>query len=316
MVIALGGNAILRPGQRGTVDEQLANVRTTAAQIVTVLQAGYEVVITHGNGPQVGNALIQQETGAALVPPMTLDVCGAQTQGQIGYMIQQSLGSALAAAGLDRPVATVLTQVEVDPQDPAFARPTKPVGPFYTEARARRRREEHGETWVEDAGRGWRKVVPSPDPVAIVETGVITTLVRAGVIVVAAGGGGIPVVRQAPGVYAGVEAVIDKDLAGERLATALGASLFLVLTDVPQVCLDYRTARERALPAMSAAEARAHLAAGQFAAGSMGPKVRAAVRFVEAGGRAAIITALDGAAAALSGAAGTWVTLGGSKRQG
>ncbi|MEW6522754.1 MAG: carbamate kinase [Bacillota bacterium] len=313
IVIALGGNAILRPGQRGTVAEQAQNVATTAAQVVEILKAGYDVVITHGNGPQVGNILIQQEAGSELVPPMTLDICGAQSQGQIGYMIQQSLGGLLAQAGMSRPVVTVLTQVQVNPDDPAFSRPTKPVGPFYTEERARRRMAQTGETWVEDAGRGWRKVVASPDPVAIVEAATIRELSQGGTVVIASGGGGIPVVETAPGIFRGVEAVIDKDLAGQRLATGLGASAFVILTDVSRVCLEYKTARQRELASMSLEEAGAYMAQGHFKPGSMGPKVKAAMRFVEAGGQAAIITSLDAAVDAITGDAGTWISRNGRR---
>jgi len=308
-VIALGGNAILQPGQKGTFDEQMENVAVTCRQFVEMVTSGkYKIVITHGNGPQVGNILLQNEAGKGVAAPMPLDVCGAQSQGLIGYMIQQTLHNLLAKAGRgDIPIATVVTQVVVDRSDPAFHNPTKPVGPFYKEDEAKRLEKEKGYSVREDAGRGWRRVVPSPDPIEIFEKEAIRQLVDARSIVIASGGGGIPVVRENGGL-AGVEAVIDKDLAGERLAIDVGARIFLVLTDVEQVKLHYRKPEERALSHLTAAEAKRYSAEGHFAKGSMEPKVRAAVRFVEAGGEKAIITSLHRAMDALEGKAGTTIT--------
>ena len=308
-VIALGGNAILQPGQKGTLEEQMANVEVTCRQFVEMVTSGkYKIVITHGNGPQVGNILLQNEAGKGVAAPMPLDVCGAESQGLIGYMIQQTLHNLLAKAGRgDIPIATVVTQVVVDRSDPAFQNPTKPVGPFYKEDEAKRLEKEKGYSVREDAGRGWRRVVPSPDPIEIFEKEAIRQLVDARSIVIASGGGGIPVVRENGGL-AGVEAVIDKDLAGERLAIDVGARIFLILTDVEQVKLHYRKPEEKALSHLTVAEAKRYSAEGHFAKGSMEPKVRAAIRFVEAGGEKAIITSLHRAMDALEGKAGTTIT--------
>lgn len=244
VVVALGGNAILKRGQRGDSEVQFENVRGTCRQILKMIKAGYEVVITHGNGPQVGAILLQNEEASGVVPAMSLDVCGAESQGLIGYMIQQSLRNLLEKQRMRVSVATVVTQVLVDENDPAFEKPTKPVGPFYNEEEARRLAMERGFTVVEDSGRGWRRVVPSPDPKGIVEEDAIKLLVESSAIVIALGGGGIPVVRRA-GKLVGVEAVIDKDLAGERLAAAVKADILLILTDVDRVALNYGTADKR-----------------------------------------------------------------------
>ncbi|MGQ9700087.1 MAG: carbamate kinase [Candidatus Bipolaricaulaceae bacterium] len=308
VVVALGGNAILQAGQRGTFEEQLENVYHTAEQLADMVLSGqWRIVITHGNGPQVGQILLQNDAAKHLVPPMPMDVCGAESQGLIGYMIQQALHNILARRGRpDIPIVTVVTQVLVDRDDPAFQNPTKPVGPFYTKEEALRLREEKGWQVVEDAGRGWRRVVPSPDPKAIVEKDAIRILVENRAIVIASGGGGIPVIRE-NGTYRGVEAVIDKDLAGERLAEDVGAQVFLILTDVDRVRLNYRKPDEVVLERMTVAEAQRYLAEGHFAKGSMEPKVKACIRFVEAGGERAVIASLDQALAALHGQAGTQI---------
>jgi len=304
IVIALGGNAILQPGQNGTVDEQMENVDSTAEQVAELIAQGHRVVITHGNGPQVGALLIQQEAGRDRVPPMPLDVCGAESQGQIGYMLQQSIGKMLARRSIQRPVATVITQMVVDPNDPAFANPTKPVGPFYSAYYAEQRMKETGEKWIEDAGRGWRRVVPSPDPIRIVEQDAILSLVRTGAIVIANGGGGIPVIEKG-GFYKGVEAVIDKDLGGECLARDVGADVLLILTDVAHVALHYKTPHQVDLHTVQLDDLIRYQQEGHFKAGSMGPKVEACRRFVERGGEAAIIAQLDRAVEAIHGNAGT-----------
>ena len=304
IVIALGGNAILQPGQRGTVEEQLSNIESTADQIAELISRGCRIVVTHGNGPQVGAILIQQEAGREQAPPMPLDVCGAQSQGQIGYMLQQSLGKMLARRSIERPVVTVVTQMVVSPHDPAFQNPTKPVGPFYTEDYARRRMRSANEKWIEDAGRGWRRVVPSPDPIRIVERDAIISLVRSGAIVIANGGGGIPVVER-NGHYEGIEAVIDKDLGGECLARDVRADILMILTDVGQVALNYRMADQRDLDTVTLAEITQYQREGHFKAGSMGPKVEACRRFVSQGGEAAIIASLEHAVDAVEGRRGT-----------
>lgn len=308
VVVALGGNAILQRGQRGTAAEQMENVRLTAVQVVRMIEAGYDVILTHGNGPQVGTILIQNELGARQVPAMPMDVCGAESQGFIGYLFCQALANCLMGKGLDevRPVC-IVTRVKVDENDRAFLNPTKPVGPFFTEDEARRRMAERKETWIEDAGRGWRRVVPSPDPKEIVEKDAVAALVERGYVVIASGGGGIPVINVKSGGLAGVEAVIDKDLAAERLAHDVKADILLILTDVPQVLVDYRQPLERALGRVSSSELEEYQAEGHFKAGSMGPKVEATLRFVRNGGSRAIIARLDEALEALEGTRGTQV---------
>lgn len=301
-VVALGGNAILRPGQTGTSEEQLANVRVSCEQIVRLLKAGHELLITHGNGPQVGNILRQQDASRNQIPPQKLDVCGAQSQGMIGYFIQQSLHNILRREGITRPVATVLTQVLVDKDDPAFQNPSKPVGGFFSEEEARLRVAQ-GETWVEDAGRGWRKVVPSPQPLAIMEGATICELVKAGTVVIASGGGGIPVYRDTQGVI-GIEAVIDKDLAAAKLVEEISGDGLLILTDVPQVFINYGRENQEGLAQVNVEKAEQYVSEGQFSAGSMLPKVQAAIK-VARQGKTAIITSLDKAELALQGKAGT-----------
>jgi len=311
IVIALGGNAILQPGQRGTFEEQMRNVHVTCEQLAQMVESGkYRIVVTHGNGPQVGNILLQNETGKDVAAPMPLFVCGAESQGLIGLMMQQNLGNLLAEHGKgDIPIATVVTQVVVDKNDDAFVNPTKPVGPFYNEEEAKKLESEKGYDVREDAGRGWRRVVPSPDPIEIFEKAAIRQLVDARSIVIASGGGGIPVIKE-DGKLAGVDAVIDKDLAGERLAVDVGASIFMILTDVDSVRIHHKKPNEQALSKITIDEAKQYHADGHFAKGSMEPKVRAAVRFIEAGGERAIITSLDKAFDALEGRAGTTITKG------
>ena len=304
IAVALGGNAILQPGQKGTAEEQLRNVELTCRQIAAMIREGHRVIVTHGNGPQVGNILIQNEAGSHLVPAMPLDICGAESQGQIGYMMQQSLNNVLAEYGIRVPVVTVVTQMVVDRNDPKFLNPSKPVGPFYGEDVARQRMREKGERWVEDAGRGWRRVVPSPEPIRIVEIDAIRTLMDSGAVVIANGGGGIPVVYE-NGRYVGVEAVIDKDLGGERLAEDVGADLLLILTDVEKAALNYRTPKQKDLDLVTLSEVARYQAEGHFKAGSMGPKVEACRRFVAKTGRMAVITSLDKALEGLEGRAGT-----------
>jgi len=310
VLVALGGNALREPGGKGTYEEQLEAVRKTAEQLAEMVARGYELVITHGNGLQVGYLLIQQEEGLKReVPAQPLDVLNAMTQGQIGYMLQQSLQNALRARGINKPVITVVTQVLVKPDDPGFENPTKPVGPCYTEEEARRLVEEKGYVLKEVAGSGgkrFRRVVPSPEPLAIVEADAIKLMVDAGMVVVASGGGGVPVVER-DGRLEGVEAVIDKDLAGEKLAEVVGADILLILTDVRKVKLNYGKPNERDIDAMSVEEAKRYLAEGHFPPGSMGPKVEACIRFLERGGEMAVIAHLEDALKALEGRAGTLI---------
>jgi carbamate kinase len=303
ILVALGGNAILQRGSKGTASEQFQNVRTASEHLARIVRQGHRVVITHGNGPQVGDILLKDEMAKDTLPPMPLDVCGAESQGMIGYMIQQSLRNELHALGLNPHVTTVLTETVVDENDAAFQYPTKPIGPFYTAREADQLREERGWRLVEDSGRGFRRVVPSPTPLSIVQGDIIRELMDAGTIVVAAGGGGVPVT--AGGDSRGVEAVIDKDLGAAVLAKMVRADVLMVLTDVPRVYLDYNKPSQRPLERVSVAECKAFLQQGQFAAGSMGPKVQSAVNFLESGGESAIITSLEMAEEALEGRAGT-----------
>ena len=304
IVVALGGNAILQPGQKGTDKEQIQNVYKTCVQIASMVKEGYRVVITHGNGPQVGNLLIQNSAGEHSVPAMPLDICGAESQGLIGYMMQQQMTNILSEMGMKVPVVTVVTQMVIDKNDPAFLKPTKPVGPFYSKEYAEAAMKEKNEHWIEDAGRGWRKVVPSPNPIRIVEIDSILDLVDKGCIVIANGGGGIPVIEE-NGKYTGVEAVIDKDFGGERLAFNVKADTFMILTDVPKVFLNYNKPDQKQLDDVTVQEISDYQKEGHFKAGSMGPKVEACRRFVVNGGKNAIITSLDTALKALDGIAGT-----------
>lgn len=305
MVIAFGGNAIKKARERGTAGEQFKNVTDTCECLWELIQ-DHEIVITHGNGPQVGNILIQQESGEPYVPGMPLDICVAESQGLIGYMIQQSLRNVLQSHGSNRQVVTVITQVVVDEDDPAFSTPTKPIGPFYSRERAEEMRTE-GISIMEDAGRGYRRVVPSPDPRHVVEAAVIKSLVEQGMIVIGVGGGGIPVCGL-PHLH-GVEAVVDKDLASEMLAEAIDADWLIILTDVEHVALNYRKENQKDLRLVSVEEAEKYLEEGHFAAGSMSPKIRAAIRFLRSGGKKVLITSPQGLSEALKGEKGTEIIL-------
>ncbi len=309
IVIALGGNAIKQWNQQGTAAEQYDNVKISCAHIVKIIQRGYQVVVTHGNGPQVGNLLIQQEEGTKAVPPQPLNICGAMSQGQIGFMIQQALLNELKDARLSRNVVTLITQVVVDRDDPGFQNPTKPVGPFYTKTQKEKNEKQGGMTFkrIQMPGEHYRRVVASPDPLRILEGRMVKDLFERGVIVIASGGGGIPVIMDEHGHVSGVEAVIDKDLAGEKLAEAVGGDIFMVLTDVEKVYLHYGTKRQTGVGKISLAKAKQYLKNNHFPAGSMGPKIEACVRFIEYGGERAIITALDRALEALDGRAGTHI---------
>ena len=307
VVIALGGNALLQRTQKGTFEDQYSNVEKTAVKIADLIEQGYDVVLTHGNGPQVGATLLRHDAAKNIVPPLPLDACGAETQGFIGYMIQQALRNELKSRGVDKYVVTVITRVIVDQNDPAFENPTKPVGPFYTKQEADDLAQRMpGITIKEDAGRGYRRVVPSPDPKVIAERPAIRSLVAAGFVVVSTGGGGIPVIEEGTKAR-GVEAVIDKDLGGQILATLIGADLFVILTDVEGAYVGYGTPQQRLLTEVTTEELRGYLNEGQFAEGSMEPKVTAVVRFVESGGKQAIIADLDKLTEAIGGEAGTHV---------
>lgn len=307
-VIALGGNAIASAQGHGTLEEQRAAVRDSAAQIAEIIADGHRVVLTHGNGPQVGALLLQQDLSSGDVPPMPLDVCVAMTQGQIGYLFQQALRRSFDDRAIAQPVASVATQVVVDPEDGAFDQPSKPIGPFYSEAEAERfeSQPDYVIKKVGQGGRPYRRVVPSPDPLEIVEAANIASMVANDQLVIACGGGGVPVVRR-EGRLEGIDAVIDKDLATERLASSLNAETLMILTDVDRVALRYGTPEQQDLDQLSLEQARSYLAEGEFPAGSMGPKVEAAVRFLENGGQRAVITSLRRARDGLNGEAGTIV---------
>jgi len=304
-LIAFGGNALLPDNEHGREEDQLANAREAAELMVHVVKKGYELIIVHGNGPQVGNLLIQMASAADRIPPYSLDVADAMTEGSMAYMLEKSLVNELRRQSLDKEVASVISQVVVDRDDPAFQKPTKPVGPFYTEERARALMAEKRWTMVEDAGRGWRKVVPSPKPIDVVPKWIIRDLVQAGRIVIAAGGGGIPVIINGRGLYEGIEAVIDKDYAASLLAREVKVDLFVILTAIERVYLDYGKPTQREAPVLTVEEARRHLDEGQFPPGSMGPKIRAAVEYIEAGGREVLITTAGHLRAALINRSGT-----------
>ena len=306
LVIAIGGNAIQGVGKPATAEAQLESVEYTAERIADIIECGYNVVIAHGNGPQVGRIVIQNEAASALTPAMPFDVCGAMSQGMIGYHIQQCLTKVLKRRGINKTAVTLITQVVVDKDDPGFANPTKPIGPFYVEEEAQAIAAEKGYVFKEDSGRGWRRVVASPKPVEIVELDAVKALNNDGFVVITTGGGGIPVVRSASGDLEGTEAVIDKDLAAEKLAEGLNADMLVILTAIEKVSINFNKPNQRDLDSMSVAEARQYIAEGHFAPGSMLPKVDAAVSFVESKPwRSAVITSLEKAAEALTGSAGT-----------
>ncbi|MDD3705887.1 MAG: carbamate kinase [Clostridiaceae bacterium] len=305
VVVALGGNALQESGKPATAEEQLSVVNKTAEYLAEMSVKGYEMAVVHGNGPQVGRILLASETAAEVTPVMPFDVCGAMSQGYIGYHIQQGLREALRKRGRNIPVVTLVTQVVVDKEDPGFKNPTKPIGAFYSEEEAKRLQAEKGYVMKEDAGRGWRRVVASPIPKKIVELPAVKTLWDT-TIVITAGGGGIPVIEKEDGSLSGVAAVIDKDLAAERLAEDIDADILVILTEVEKVSINYRKPDQKDLSVLTAAEAEQYIAEGHFAPGSMLPKVQAAVKFVKANpGRKAIITSLYKAVEALEGKAGT-----------
>lgn len=306
MLLAVGGNALIRSGEKGTIAEQRANAQRTAVQIVKLIGAGYRLVLTHGNGPQVGAQLLRSERGASQVPGHPLDVCGASTQGEIGYLLEQSLQTELQRAGLRVPVTTVLTQSVVSPDDPSMRHPTKPIGPFYSRADAEERKRLLGWEIVEDAARGYRRIVPSPDPIEIVELEVIRDLVEQGVLVIACGGGGIPVIWKDDRLE-GVEAVIDKDRASALLALRLQADLFVISTDTDYVYLDYKKPTQHALERVTAGELERYAKAGHFPAGNMGPKIESVLRFLRQGGKEAIITSCENLSQSVGGSAGTHI---------
>jgi carbamate kinase len=304
-VIAFGGNALLRPEDQGTQVEQIARARQAARWLAEIVGHGYKLVIVHGNGPQVGNILVQAEEASTKIPPQSLDIAVAQTEGSMGFLLQQAMRNRLESLNLPSKVATILTEVEVDPNDLAFKRPTKPVGPFFTKYRAEALSRDYGWTMREDSGRGWRKVVPSPRPLEILGWEAIEAILERVTVLVAAGGGGIPVVRGRDGQWRGIEAVIDKDYASALLAAEIKADLYIILTGVPQVAIGFGTPAEKSLERVTVAQARKYLEAGEFPPGSMGPKIEAAIEFAEASGQEVLITDVDHLREGLEGSAGT-----------
>jgi carbamate kinase len=302
-VVALGGNALLRKGDAGTLFDQLRRAKEATRPLAQLVVHGVRLVITHGNGPVVGNIFLRHEACARDIPPMPLDVCGAESQGDIGYFLSVALDNALARAGMTTSVATVLTRVVVAPDDSAFSHPTKPIGGFFTEEEARR----VPYPVACDSDRGYRRVVASPRPQHIVELAAIRALLSAGVIPIAVGGGGVPVVKRSDGSLRGVEAVIDKDLAASLLARELGAGMLIILTDIDRVYLDFLSSARRGLARLAAAEAEQHLARGEFLPGSMAPKIEAAIQFLRGGGQRVIICLPEQLGAAFEGEAGTTV---------
>ena len=289
-VVAFGGNAILRQGERGLVDEQVRNADRAVLPVVDLIERGYSLLMVHGNGPQVGNEMIRAEEASTKIPPGPLDVCDANTQGAMAYIIEKSMRNVLAQRRLELNVTSVVTMVRVDPKDPGFFKPSKPIGPFFNAYRAQALMEEHKWTMVEDAGRGWRKVVASPHPIEIIGVGAVRDLLDAGHAVIAGGGGGIPVAMSPGGSLVGIEAVIDKDFTASLLAREIHAHLFIILTAVDEVFIDFGRPTQRAVKSLACEEAERYLKEGQFPPGSMGPKIEAAVEFLRAGGREVIIT--------------------------
>jgi len=305
IVIAVGGNALLRQGDVGTAEEQFKRAKETAESIYWIFE-NYQVAMTHGNGPQVGAILLQNEQAKALVPPMPLDVCGAESQGMIGYMLEQSFNNVLKSKKIQKDIVTVLTRVEVSEKDPAFKNPTKPIGPFYTRFQAQELIREKGWIMVEDSGRGWRRVVPSPEPLKIVERDAILSLLEKGFIVISVGGGGIPVIRK-DGILKGVEGVIDKDLGAATLARDINAKRLIILTAVDRVYLNYGKENQKGIDQAKLKEIEEYYKQGHFKPGSMGPKIQAAMKFLKEGGRDVLITSPEALKDAMDGKNGTWI---------
>jgi len=304
-VIALGGNALIKEGQKGTIYEQFANTREIANSIVEIIKDGWDVVITHGNGPQVGAILLQNDIAKDVTPSMPLGICVAESEGMIGYMIQQCISNALKKAKVDRPVVALITQVLVDRNDPSLLHPTKPIGPFYKEDEALKFLKEGYQ--LTRQSKGWRMIVPSPDPKSIVEGGIIRKMLDDDVVVIASGGGGMPVIEKEDWGLDGLEAVIDKDLAAERLAESIDAELLLILTNVEKVYLNYNTPQQKSLDNLSIKDLKEYYMQGHFPAGSMGPKVLAALRFLEKGGSKVIISSVEKGYEAFQGKTGTQI---------
>jgi carbamate kinase len=304
-LIAFGGNAILPETQRGLQSEQINNAQKAARLMIHVVKKGYDLILVHGNGPQVGNLLIQMEESITKVPPFSLEICDAMTEGSMGFMLEKAIINELRKNSVDKDVATLITQVVVDREDQAFENPTKPVGPFYTKYRAQMLRREKKWTMIEDSGRGYRKVVPSPRPIDVIPKRIIRDLVHSGKIVIALGGGGVPVIINGRGLFQGVEAVIDKDYAASLVAREVKADLFIILTNVDRVYLNYDTPDEEPIGVMTVKQAEEYLSQGQFPPGSMGPKIKAAIEYIKGGGKEVLITSANQLKASLINRSGT-----------
>lgn len=309
VVIAIGGNAIIQAGQRGTIEEQFTNILQSCDPIIDLIEEGYGVVLTHGNGPQVGNALLKVEATSKILPVAPLDICGAETQGSLGYMIQQTLYNRMKARGIKKNIATVVTQVVVDKEDTAFQNPTKPIGPFYSKERAKEISQKTNATIVEDSGRGYRRVVASPKPLEIIEKDAVKTLVEKDFLVITVGGGGIPVIKEGKDLK-GIEAVIDKDRASALMAQEIDADYLILLTGVPQVAINFGKENQEFLKKMTIEEAEKYLREGEFPPGSMGPKIQSSIDFVRNSGGQAIITSIDKLQEALKEETGTRIIRG------
>jgi carbamate kinase len=306
-IIAFGGNAILPNKQKGLQSEQMNNSRKAARLMITIVKKGYDLIIVHGNGPQVGNLLIQMEESVTKIPPFSLEVCDAMTEGSMGYMLEKALINELRKSSIDKEVATLVTQVVVDREDPAFESASKPIGPFYSHYRASMLKRQKNWKMIEDSGRGYRKVVPSPRPIDVVPKRIIRDLVHSGKIVIAAGGGGIPVIIDGNGLFQGVEAVIDKDYTASLIAREAKAELFIILTNVSRVNLNFDTPDEEPISVMDVQQAKKYLAQGHFPPGSMGPKVEAAIEYIQNGGEKVIITSANHLKASLVNRSGTQI---------
>lgn len=307
-LIAIGGNSLIRAGERGTIEEQLSNAHSTAKSIVQMIKQGWDVVITHGNGPQAGAALLRSERAAGEVYTHTLDMCVATTQSEIGYILQRALEKELKDIGFIKEVLIVPTMVEVDPNDTAFLNPTKPIGPFYSREDAEQKKRKLGWNIVEDSQRGWRRVVSSPEPKSVLEFGIIKKVMELGIVTIALGGGGIPIIRDKQGNIIGSEAVIDKDRSSALLANALGVDLFIICTEAEQVYINYKKKNQQGLQDVTVNELEKYSIEGQFPPGSMGPKIESVIRFIKSGGKKAIITSYENLTEALEGKAGTTIT--------
>jgi carbamate kinase len=308
ILVSLGGNAILKHTDKGTAEEQLKNTRQTSSIIIDLIREGYHVILTHGNGPQVGDILLSYDLAKEILPPMPLDVCVAQSQGMIGYMLQISLKNSLKDKNMEKSVVTILTQTLVHKDDPRLKIPSKPIGPFYTAKEASKLRER-GWSMVEDSGKGYRRIVPSPLPIGFIEESSIKSLFEKEELIIASGGGGIPVIKNENGYLQGLEAVVDKDHTSSLLGSLIGAEILLILTDVNKVSLNYGKPNQKDLDHITVSMAKKYLKEGHFPSGNMGPKIESIINFLENGGNRAIITSIENVFDALKGNAGTIITL-------